>query len=926
MRVLAFCVVILAASLLSSSAWAGTPPLGPKDAQRRLLAPYDMIKLNCLGMNYCENLLDARVNIVSYTHLNSDSNCADAWHLHFPDDVARLMEGVAWESEFSPVVRLELARRMTKGLIAAHYPGTQAYNAFRHRSGGKTDQILTDQGSGRVVLSDLGDSISPMVKVGFRAEHAGEWQEIDAFQYSDEPKDAGSPGVSRNPENWNKSPYVFERRFTLEGMSVDFTGKCWLSDEDMPLEFGFSSADADRLQIVVGEPGKSMPLLRDGDAPSAIHLPDRKTTYRSDGAGDKTFNNPAFNYFLLTKKTAWAAPGYSTCLMVMWKGRPDKIEALAENGYGQIRFSYSRKNGMAAGKVWLLPIQAVNEYDREYLFRNAEHFLGEGKLMMAGFPPQQMHNAIPAGLAAGAYMLTKYNDPLAPTARINATNAVNELFDAEKRGMKLVRVFFPVRAAAWMVKTGKVVGDKKMVADYTAVLDLVMKRMLSPESGYDGKAWPGGWDHWNSVKAMWLAYDATGKEEYREAWERALTVYTIDDKGIYRYGKPMDDPGGMNTYFGSMPMGVWGNAGMMENIPKLINLDVISLPGWKSKAWEMWHDAGCGPWAQDDANPEYVGLCLKGANIPRSTQYLVPVGAFPMYDAAGKVEITRQSPVENPFFLPGDDKVQVLEDGDKPPHNVRTLALVPGSAEEKDHLVTPSGTVDKGVRRCKGKDSLVYRFSTKGSAGAGIDLRLEGRFLIEVSPDGKRWYERLDSWSDSVADQSLDLSFLTGSEEELLKMLAVSPPDDAGILAKNNGSEIVDGNCRCVATGKSFVYRLKLPDVTECRVELLAGNCYKVEASSDGKTWRRVVTMPEKGNPDAAWLQFIDLSAYLGKSNTAYLKFTGQDNAGYGGRNAFLRRTAVYGILDSDSVYVRISGTSDGGFALNGLTFRQWAK
>lgn len=894
------------------------PPLGPKDSQRRLYAPYDMVKLNCLGMNYSESLLDMRGDLISYTHLGSDGNSSDAWHLHFPDDMARLMEGVTWESEFSPVVRLELMRRMTKGLIASHYPGTQAYNAFRHRTGGKTDQILADQGSGRVVLSDLGDSISPMVKVGWRAQQLGEWREMDGFEYADAPADAGSPGVSRNAENWNKSPYVFTRHYAADGLAVAFTGRCWLSDEDKPLEFGFTTAGADSLQIVIGEPGKPMSFTGDGKAPAAIHLPDRKTVFFSDTTGDKTISNPAFSYLILSKKTAWAAPGYSTALIVIWDGRPEKIEALAENGYGQIRLSYPRKDGVAAGKVWLVPVQAVNERDMEYLFRNAEHFLKDGKLMMSGFPPQQMHNAIPAGLAAGAYMLTRYNDPFAPTARINAANAVNEVFDAEKQGMKLVRVFFPVRAAAWMVKTGKALGDQKMVADYTALLDLAMKRMLSPESGYDGKGWPGGWDHWNCVKAAWLAYDATGKDEYRQAWERALSVYTIDDKGIYRYGKLMDDPGGMNTYFGSMPMGVWGNAGRMDDVAKLLKLDVITLPDWKSKTWEMWHDAGCGPWAQDDANPEYVGLCLKGLSIPRSTQYLVPVGAFPMYDAAGKVQITRRAPVENPYFRPSAGKATTLRAGEKPKHDVRTLTLVPGTPAEKAHLVKPTG---------KGAGPLIYRFDTKDAHGAALDLRIAGRgFRVDVSPDGKRWYQRLDTWSEGLSDQSLDLSFVTGSSDQLLNMMTFAPPDDKHLVAEAGGA-VVDGNCRVVPPGKSFIYKLDLPDVTECRVEILAANGYRVECSSDGKTWRKEFESPATGVPDAAWFRLLDLSPYMKQSKVVYLRFKAHSDAsGYAGREAFLRRMTVYGVLKSNEAFVKLSDVSGKGFTLHGLTFRSWSK
>jgi hypothetical protein len=210
---IAFCVCTLLASA-AHAAFGGRPPLDPETTLPRMLAPYDLVKLNYLGMNYCENLLDTRLNTTSYSHLNYDTNHLDAWNLQFPDDAARLLEAVAWEAEFSPVARLELARRLTKGIIAAHYPGTRAYYAFRHRSGGKTFLIFDDEQSekaGRLTLSTWGDAIEGALKVGFRAQKNGEWLEINRFTHHDDPEGAGSPGVARSERNWHRSPFVFSR-------------------------------------------------------------------------------------------------------------------------------------------------------------------------------------------------------------------------------------------------------------------------------------------------------------------------------------------------------------------------------------------------------------------------------------------------------------------------------------------------------------------------------------------------------------------------------------------------------------------------------------------------------------------------------------------------------------------------------------------
>jgi hypothetical protein len=60
-------------SFFATAAFGGQAPLGPHDNVRHESAPYNLAKLNYLGLNYCENLLDKRVNLTSYTHLGYDA-------------------------------------------------------------------------------------------------------------------------------------------------------------------------------------------------------------------------------------------------------------------------------------------------------------------------------------------------------------------------------------------------------------------------------------------------------------------------------------------------------------------------------------------------------------------------------------------------------------------------------------------------------------------------------------------------------------------------------------------------------------------------------------------------------------------------------------------------------------------------------------
>ena len=875
-------------------------PLKATDVRRHLFRPYSAVKLDYLGGNYCENLLDKRLNITSYTHQGFDSNSSDAWHLQFPDDTARLVEAFAWEDQYSGIARLESVRRMMIGLLAAHIPGTQAYHFFRHRSGGKTYLIFDDSAGareGRFLLSTWGDDIQGAVSVGFRALEGGAWSEQKDFTYSDLPEKAGTPAVARSPQSWNESPYTFARTFTHAAQTVCFSGKYGLSDENQPLEFAYESEGADSLAITIGEPGKPMPLLWDPKTPGLIDFGDRKTRWDSGQDGDQTLKAPACNYLVLHKRATWACPGYSSALLVMWEGRPESVEAVAENGYGQVRVVYAKKEGIAKGKVWLYPFHWLNDDDMEYVYRNSESFLAEGHLLHNGFPSQQMVNAIPSGLAAGAVMLTKYHDPFARTAQIEAVNAADAYLEPENKGQTFARSFLEVKTAAWMTQLGKLMNDAEMTEKYAAWVKRTADRLLSPESGYDGKAWPDGWTHFNCMKAIWLAYEATDTPTYREAYERAMEVYTIDKKGLYRNGEPLKAPGGFEVYAGALPMAVWGHDGLKDRVNDLIQLAIPN--GWHNPeipVADLWIDAGAGPWSQDDANPDMLGFMLRGYKLPATPKYLLPTGAFPALTESGEFAATWHPILENPFFLSG-------------PHKIKT------PEQECKQTKTEKKVIQIAVSSQKNVPPLIEQCIDLATAsGAALDIQIgEGAYCVEVSPDGQHWIPRLDTWCDRPTTRSLDLSFLTGSSEELVRTLEIVPPEDALWLQSSIGTSVVRSHCRTVCREGSAVYRLSLPHATQCHLEFLVGNDYRVDLSSDGTDWAESLSpgqvAPAKGEDqkNAAWLRMVDASRFLNPEGTVFFRFRDGGNAvNYGNASAFLRRVAVYAAYRAPAVYLRM--------------------
>jgi len=188
-----------------------------------------------------------------------------------------------------------------------------------------------------------------------------------------------------------------------------------------------------------------------------------------------------------------------------------------------------------------------------------------------------------------------------------------------------------------------------------------------------------------------------------------------------------------------------------------------------------------------------------------------------------------------------------------------------------------------------------------------------GSCLVEVSPDGVHWIPRLDTWCDKPTTRSVDISFLVGAQDELVRTLQFAPPDDMVCLQSETGSEIVRGNCRAVAPDGNVVYRLVFPKIDQCHLEFMVGNNYRIDLSKDGSDWTEVLTPaqipPAKGDnqKNAAWLRLVDATKHVGPQGEICIRFrnAGNDDA-YGNEPAFLRRLAVYASYKSTMLHVRV--------------------
>jgi hypothetical protein len=364
---------------------------------------------------------------------------------------------------------------------------------------------------------------------------------------------------------------------------------------------------------------------------------------------------------------------------------------------------------------------------------------------------------------------------------------------------------------------------------------------------------------------------------------------------------------------------VWGHSGRRDWTQTLIDLDVPN--GWHEPSRpvrDTWNDAGAGPWAQDDANPEFLGFSLKGLELPTEPKVITPVGAFPSYDREGHVTPWNPPMLRNPFFLPGDE------------------------TPSRPARVRPQGLVDGPVTVVGAGQGLLRKVRLEGSGGAALDLRIRGDgYRVSVSPDGQTWFDRIDTYDPVPADQSTDLSFLCGSREELVRALTVTPPADADSLVGGGGSLAADERRRITPAGGSLAYRLKLPGAAAvCRLELIVGNDYRVEVSRDGNRWRTVASAQDADGGSgrlpagAGMIRMVDATAEANGRRELYARIA--DAGGperFQGKPAFVQRVAVYAAFRCDEAWVRVTNVPDDApdhgraprsFTLERLTLRGW--
>ena len=383
------------------------------------------------------------------------------------------------------------------------------------------------------------------------------------------------------------------------------------------------------------------------------------------------------------------------------------------------------------------------------------------------------------------------------------------------------------------------------------------------------------------------------------------------------------------------------------NSPEIKHLNV---PAYKTNMWgdgalekvtmvkDLWNDAGAGPWAQDDANPEYVGYCLAGLNIPVTDKYVVPVGSFASYNLEGNVVLKNEPLIENPFFRSGNSEIDTIKHGETyNKYKVNETEVIVGTHAENEVMSDESGALIGNARVLESKDKpVIYKFDVKDvKNGVGLDFDIIGNgYQIDISADGKNWFRKYDTKNTTPRLTSIDVSNFIGNKDEYVQSLRFFG-DDEKFIKSDSGSK-VELRSKYIDKDKSVVYEIDLNNMTSAFAEVIVGNNYAIELSGDNENWQSAIDCNYYGSGkesvDGEWFRILNFDDFV-EYGKVYVKisnlaFEDQINSlvKYKG-NAFFERLTLYSVFDTDNLFVRIFNTEDSipkKFELKQITMRTW--
>jgi hypothetical protein len=590
------------------------------------------------------------------------------------------------EAIHTPVVRIELIKKIFKAMYDSHYRNADAlwlvYSGSERQVSflspthepGPNFGAASEYPESKLIARNLPDTApEKLALIWPRVQINGKWYDDSDMQFDD---------LKYNVADKRNGSFTTERLYTcLKSSPVKIRGIGWNGFQDKVLELTLSiPADPNRqkAQLVFSNlTDKGMGF----SAPYPTEIPE--TIQLSDGSEISSrpwsVKNPDYNYLIIyTKDADMSGFEYQNAMIFGWREKPSKIiihwESGSEKsfqeaypgtegktdvipgshsgGFYRVDFEYDDKTDISKN-VWMERFQGVDpSLSLSHLHHIARNICSNGKVGMSGYLCTEsawLEEPVCA-FPAAAYILAlfdKQEDEFGGDFSEKAVNIATKLVDD--------------RIAMW--KRGRKSGNYHEYGSGAYYLSMVYDmpgRFNNPERRDYYKKWMKIWADRlveegrlgpRDMMTLTRVYELTQDPKYKQAIEKGISAFAISEKeGLFINGKWISP---RDFYSYGDVMGALGRRGRPEDVKDIQKL-ITYLTNQK-----RWTDTGyMGYWWEVTIeNHNFFGRWCKALDMVDVPKRFFSVSEFPVYykqDGKTVVEMSEVPPFYNPDYY---DKV-----------------------------------------------------------------------------------------------------------------------------------------------------------------------------------------------------------------------------------------------------------------------------
>jgi hypothetical protein len=624
-------------------------------------APYTYEKANWVAGNYIQSLFQSPIDLpaLSENYLGARGKVkipTVRWDdIQYPANTGLDILSFVEEAYFTPIVRLDLIKRIFKAMYKSHFPDAPAiyltYNTttrYLHYVTPCSEFPQFGYPSTRLLAWCIPDTGPEKLAVIYpRCKVSGKWYEDSDFNYADTKNREYSENIVTSVRTYKKDTQP----------EITITSKGWRGTQDKLLEFTVESPKFDgreEVQFVLDNfTDDNMGFYAPFPTmlPDTVQLPDK-----SEISSKKIdIENPSFKYLIVyTKDSAKMGNAYQNCMAFMWEGQVSSVQVdYKNNTYKKVRINFAGKDDVA-GKVWLFRLQGIDpSLPLSHVHKICNNMLAGGTVGMPNYTPIEtgwMEEPV-SGLAGAAFIICKHDkeedsfggDDYADTARQIATQLVDDRISMWNRGRK-AKDFHEYVTGSYFL---------------TLLYDLP-GRFNNPEKRDYYKKWVKTFaDELQNCPAassrimmcLQRAYEITGNDNYSDYYDVLRQDYVCDEtdglsiKGVWKSPKDFYAYGDF--------LGALGRRGQKEDVADIERL-IKFLTNQK-----RWTDNGyMGVFTEVTVeNHNFFGRWCKGLKMESFQKRIVSVNDFPSYTIK-KIDYNRDAdikmnnipPVYNPDY------------------------------------------------------------------------------------------------------------------------------------------------------------------------------------------------------------------------------------------------------------------------------------